>query len=190
MITKTLVIGTLAGEFSWSDFRGLHDSINAAEPANQENIRCSIVGDALIVTVRRPLTPAEEVIELRRQHDEFMAQIRELIGNARTDAGRGLGPDRADAIRKLVGAGDDLPIGTPAKPAPTAVAYDTKPLPAEDLRAAWLEHLKQGGWKLPGDEIAVHAAGKLFGLTADEILNWTPNSGTIAQVLADRGIAL
>ena len=64
---------TLQGpSFAWSELRGFHDRVNAAESNNEAQavITCQISGDTLTATITRPLTPAEELQQVAAERRE------------------------------------------------------------------------------------------------------------------------
>jgi hypothetical protein len=149
-ITKRIELGTLAGSFSWAALRGFVDDINAREPAMQERITCQIIADKLFASVTRDLTPAEEVLHVRAEVEAQAETLRKLLTN---EFGRGLTPERADELRRLLGLLPGHPSGTQA-PAAGPATPNTPPPPApppsdDERRAQFRTAAAMGGWKLP-----------------------------------------
>lgn len=150
-ITKPILLGTLQGpSFAWSELRGFHDRVNTAEPSTQAqaSITCQIIGDTLTATIVRPLTPAEELLHVQAEVEAARARLRELL----TDQfGRGLAPDRADELRRLLGLAPGHEQGTQAPAAPPATPNVSSSRTATDSerKAIWLAHWVPMGFAFP-----------------------------------------
>lgn len=205
-ITKPIILGTLQGpSFAWSELRGFHDRVNAAESSNeaQAAITCQISGDTLTATITRPLTPAEELQQVAAEREAERALLREILTG---QFGRGLAPDRADQLRRWAGLAPGHEQGTQAAPAGgLGDGYLHKPgeyhVPTDEERAVmWFAHWRPMGFKFPevqADAVALRTEianvarpeGILPGLdeaTVERWNGWAP--GAIdAAVKAARG---
>lgn len=188
-ITKPIILGTLKGpSFAWSELRALHDRVNAAEPTDQAqaSITCQISGDTLTATIVRPLTPAEEVLHLQAEREADRAKLAEMLTN---QFGRGLAPDRADELRRLLGIAPGHEQGTQAPAAPPATPNDNRPTPPESAQAR-ADRIRSlvinSGFRLPDNAGELRALAKLPQNDAteaevEEALGWPV--GSITTVL-------
>lgn len=175
-ITKTIHLGDLSGVQPWSALRGFVDDINAREPSSQNAITVTIKGDTLSASVERELTPAEEVLHVRAEVEAQAEALRKLLTN---EFGRGLAPERADELRRLLGLLPGNPTGTQA-PAAGPATPNAPPAPAPDptddeRRRQWHAAAAMGGWKLPEDAATALKYARQMGmrdLTSADVERW------------------
>lgn len=148
-ITKTIDLGSLEHP-TWRGLRAFVDDIARSEAANEHRITVRIEGGILSASVERDLTPAEEVLHVRAEVEAQAETLRKLLTN---EFGRGLTPERADELRRLLGLLPGHPSGTQA-PAAGPATPNTPPPPApppsdDERRAQFRTAAAMGGWKLP-----------------------------------------